>query len=784
MSSNTSLQTTGTGPSTGGSSNASTGAKKTAAELVAALQKARATKAAADKAAADKAAADKAAADAQAADSCAAAWKISVARGNARAAAQAAAESRAAAKLVLRQQRITEAADARAAAAAAAKAAREAAYKVAHDEWKRKLQKDKEELDACAHCTGSYAKYCEAIPYARLGPDFDQLWSECESSDNDVADSAKALKELVDKYKRLLAEKAKSVEDLKAQEPEHPDVVFKREFLMFFENHSKLRNLLFALLEGKTGFSTKFVAAGIDPNFFCMFGALFVLSSQDDTVSLDLSQLHPYDKSKDKLNLGRSAFHLWCLQHTIFGFIQNRLVPLVDPSSGLTLEVLLLNYKYILPMHIHDRDAQIAEHSANIQATVEFHRQKKEQKRCKNREATKEEFEEHFRACEEHSRQEAAEAAKSRELANSVKFFLRDPVNEALLSNLKSFGIHDNDAAWNNSTSSTHSLKNFLAQNNLLTFKDAIGFLQGAGIIADEPSTIPTRKNAIRQAFSFIFRNDEKSSDSEDLGDLASSLESSKSEEAKSPSNSNDSAKEQKSSKKTLRIIRGEDEYAILARVINDAEAEAEKKPLASKESSKAEDSSANEQTEAKLLLPSPPAPSFPSRSQFVLSPEDAKAIGSENGIEPETVLMVVMMKGVQSISAASGPDVIKAAKHIEAQIATEEKAAEEKAAKEAAEKFKEEKRADILARLAQRRSGSVGGGASASADVVSSIEGDIPLTPMQRFALAKAKRDEKISAQAAAAASSQGTEFVEVILNQSNPILEQAASFLPPKKQ
>ncbi len=359
-------------------------------------------------------------------------------------------------------------------------------------------------------------------------------------------------------------------------------------------------------------------------------------------------------------------------------------------------------------MHIHDRDAQIAEHSANIQATVEFHRQRKEQKRCKNHEATQQEFEEHFRACEEHSRNEAA-----------VKVFLQASENANLLSNLQSLGIHNNEAAWNNPNAPTHALKQFLAERGLAKFDEAINFLQSAGIIDDERSIIPTPKNPKREAFSFIFGNDSNSSDSEDSEDLASS-ESSKSEEAKSSSNLEDSAKEQNSSKKTPRIIR-DDEYAILASVIN-----AKKKPEASKENSKEEVSSANEQTEAKQLPPSPPALSFPPKTQFVLSPEQAKVIADENGVKAETIMMVAMMKGVKSVSGASSHDVIMAAMHIEAQ----KEAEKEKAAKEAAQKFEEETRFEkvrenLLARLAERRSGSVRGCASASAYVVSSDDGD-----------------------------------------------------------
>ena len=743
--------TTGTGPFTGGSSNASTGAKKTAAELVAALKKAKA----------DKAAQAAAQAASQAADSTA---RVAAAR----AAARVANESKGAEKLVLHQQRIADAAAARAAAAAAAKATREAAYNADHKKWEELFPKAKSEHDAFANGTGIYAKYLEAIPFARIAGKFDELCADCESPDKNVADAAKALKTLVQDYMELLAEKAKAVEDLK--EPEHPDVVFKREFAIFIKCNSKLMTLISSLLEGRAVSSMKFVAAGFDPNFFCMFGALFVLSSHDDTVSLDLSQLHPYDRSKDKSNLGRDAFHLWCLQHAIFGFIQNRLVPLVDPSSDLTLEVLMLNFKHLLPKHIHDRDAQIAEHLANIQATMEYHLQMKEKKRRRNREATQQDFEEHFRACEEHSQKEAAEAAKLRELTRNVMVFLQYSVNEALLSNLKNFGIHDSEAPWNNSNSPIHPLKNFLSQNGLPKFRDAIGFLQGAGIIANERRIIPTQKNPTRQAFAFIFgKETQSSSDSKDehVGPAAELVAELVAEKTQQPSN------------KIFRIIRGDDDLTIAKAIM---EANLEKQRLASHASSNAEESSAKEPTGADLP-PSVPAPVFETRQQFLLSQTDAATIAAENGLKAETVSLVVMMKGVQSISAASGPDVIKAAKHIEAQIAAEEKAAEEKAAKEAAEKFKQEKRADILARLAQRRSGSVGGGASASAAVVPSSEGDSPLTAKQLLAIAKAKRDAQIVAQAAAAASSPLPVILDEIFQRSNPALEAAKSFLPSKK-
>jgi hypothetical protein len=747
-------------------SNASTEATKTktAADLVAALIKARADKAAADKAAADKAAADKAA------DSFTAAWIRSAAHGNARAAARVANESKDAAKLVLHQQRIADAAAARAAAAAAAKATREAAYNADHKKWNEKFQEAQEELDACTKGTGIYAKYHEAIPFARLWTEFEKLCSECESSDKSVADAAKNLKQLVDEYRDALAEKAKAVEKLKEQEPEHPNVVFGREFVMFFQNRSNLTTVISSLLEGPAVCSRKLVAAGFDPNFFCMFGALFVLSSHDDTVSLDLSQLHPYDRSKDKSNLGRDAFHLWCLQHAIFGFIQNRLVPLVDPSSDLTLEVLMLNFKHLLPKHIHDRDAQIAEHLANIQATMEYHLQMKEKNRRRNREATPKEFAEHERACEEHLQKEAAAAAKSRELTDRVKVFIQDSEKEILMSNLQSLGIQDSAATWNNPTAPTHALAQFLAANDLATFCDAIRFLQEAGIIAYERSIIPTPKNPTREAFAFIFgKETQSSSDSKDehVGPAAELVAELVAEKTQQPSN------------KTFRIIRGDDDLTI-AKAIR--EANLEKQRLASHASSNAEESSAKEPTGADLP-PSVPAPVFETRQQFLLSQTDAATIAAENGLKAETVSLVVMMKGVQSISAASGPDVIKAAKHIEAQIAAEEKAAEEKAAKEAAEKFKQEKRADILARLAQRRSGSVGGGASASAAVVPSSEGDSPLTAKQRLAIAKAKRDAQIVAQAAAAASSPLPVILDEIFQRSNPALESAKSFLPSKK-
>jgi hypothetical protein len=686
----------------GGSSNASTGAEKKAAHLVAALQKARAAKDAADKAAAAQAAAD-----AQAAKSCADAWKSAAARGNARAAAQAAA----AAKLVLQQQRITEAAAARAAAAAAAKAAREAAYKADHKTWEENLQKAKEELDACIKGTGSYGKYREAIPYARLGHEFDELNADCESLDNDVADAAKDLKVLVDEYKGVLAEKAKAVENLK--EPEHPDVVYGREFMMFFQNHSNLTTVISSLLEGRAVCSTKFVAAGFDPNIFGMFGKLFVLNSADDTVSLDLSQLPTYDPSKDKANAGRNAFHLWFLQRAIFGFIQNRLVPLVDQSSGLTLEVLLLNFNYLLPKHNPDRDAKIAEHSANIQATMEWHLQMKERRRRKNIEATQQEFEEHFRACEEHSSREAAAAAKSRELADNVKAFLQAPENKTLLSNLESFGIQNSDATWMNSTSQTHALKMFLAQNGLRKFKDAIGFLQGAGIIADERSIIPTSKNPIREAFAFILgKETQSSSDSKDenFGPAAELVAELVAEKTQQPSN------------KTLRIIRGDDDLTIANAI---REANLEKQRLASHASSNAEESSAKEPTGADLP-PSVPAPVFETRQQFLLSPEAAKQIASENDVDADSVSLAVVMMGAQSLSAASSAYVINAAKRIQIRIEAEK----DEAAKKAAEKLEEETRFEkvrenLLARLAERLSGSVRGGASASAAVVSSDDGD-----------------------------------------------------------
>ena len=760
MSSQTSLQTTGTGPSTGDSSNpASTGAKKTAAQLVAALQKAKAAKAAA------QAAADKAAADAQAADSCAAAWKISAARDNARAAAQTAAESRAAAKLVLQQQRITEAAAARAAAAAEAKAERDAAYKADHKTWEEKLKNTRLELDACTNGTGSYFEYHEAILYARVGPEFDKLCSECESSDKGVADAAKNLKQLVDEYKDVLAEKAKAVEKLK--EPEHPDVVFKREFAIFIKCSPKLMTVISSLLEGRAVSSMNFVAAGFDPNILGMFGGLFSLCSVNDAVKLNPIQLHPYDRLKDKSNSGRDVFHLWCLQHTIFGFIQNHLVPLVDPSSGLTLEVLMLNYKYLLPKHIPNRDAQIAEHSANIQATVEFHRQRKEQKRCKNREATPQEFAEYERECEEHSQKEAAKAEEMRKLVDRVKAFIQDPENATLQSNLKSLGIQDSEATWSNNTAKTHALAQFLAANGLATFCDAIRFLQEAGIIDDERSVIPTQKNPTRQAFAFIFGKDtQSSSDSEDenVGPEPVSEKKEKSSNKTLPN-------------KTLRIIRGDDDF-ILASAIR--EANHEKQHLDSNESSKEEESSAKEPTDAELP-PSPPAPVFPERQNFFLSPEDAKTIASEYGLKSATtVSLVVMMKGVQSISAASGPDVINTAKHIEARIAAEEKAAEEKAARKAAEEFKtserEIKRSTLLQRLAKLRSelnsGSVGGGASASADVVPLIEEDHRLTLLeltsQNGKVIERECGGLFSSLRAAASNNEGQPIAEQSANQN----------------
>lgn len=711
MSSITSHPTTGTESSTGGSSKASTGAK-TAADLVAALKKARADKAAADAAAA----AAKAAADAQAANSLAAADKTA-ARDKARAAAQAADQSKAAAKLVLHQQRITEAAAARAAAAAAAKAARLAAYNEALEEWKEKLDAAKKDHDAFVNGTGSYTGYFEAIPYARDGNDFDKLCADCQSETDSVATAACALKKLVKEYQKLLAEKAKAVKELKAKEPKHPDVVFQQLFESFIENNPKLMNRLSSLLEGRDVCSTFFVAAGLDPNFLGMFGGLFVLSSANDTVSLNWQHLPQYDPSKDKAKAGRDEFHLWWLQRVIFGFIQNCLVPLVNPSSGLTLEVLMLNFKHLLPKHIVDRDAQIAEHSANITATMEWHLRMKEKRRGKIREATEEEFKEFERECEEHSQKEAAEAAKSRELADSLKAFLQAEENATLWSNLQSFGIQDSEAAWNNQTAPTHALKQFLAANGLSTFCDSIRFLQEAGFIANEVSTIPTKRNPIREAFAFIFGKDAKSSsDSEDEHV----------EPAVEPAVEHVAEKEQKPSKKILRILQRQEDFEVLAREIEAAEAE--KARLASQSSSEAEDSSAKEPTEATLPR-SPPAPVFPARHQFFLSHEAAAAIAAENGVGEKTISLVAMLKGVQSLSAASNSEVIMAAKHIEARIEAEK----EKAAKEAAQKFKDksfnEKKEALLARLAQRRSASVGGGASASNAVVPPTEGDGRLT-------------------------------------------------------
>lgn len=705
------------------SNSASTGAKKTAAELVAALNTARADRAAAQAAQAAAQAASQAAS--QDADSTA---RVAAVRAAARAAARAANENKTAAKHVLHQQRIADSSAAHA-AASAAKTTREAAYNAAHSEWKELFAKANAEHNACANATGDHSQYGPAIPFARIGPAFDALCADCKSPDESVTTAANNLKKLVIEYQALLAEKSEAVKNLKEKEPQHPDVVFKNNFKKFIEKSSSLLSICSLLIEGLAVCATKFVAAGFDPNFLSMFGRLFVLSSVNDSVTLNPDELPTYNSLKDKAKAGRDAFHLFCLQRAIFSFIENRLVPLIDVSCGRTIEVLMLNYKYIIPMHIHDRDAQIAEHSANIQATVEFHRQRKEQKRCKNHEATNEEFEEHFRACEEHSRQEAAEAAKSRELANSVKVFLQDPVNEALLLNLRSLGIHNNEAAWNNSNSPIHRLKKFLAQNDFAKFDESIRFLQGAGIIADERSTIPTTKNPTRQAFPFIFGNDAKSSDSEDSreDDNSSSNSNSPVKETNSSSNSNGRVKKNKNSP---RIIRP-DEYAILASLI--AEAGAENARLDSHKSSNAEESFVKKQPHVNPSLLSPPAPFFQARPQFFLSPEDAKAIGSENGIKPETVSMVVVMLGAQSLSAALRPDVINAAKRMEAQIAAEEKDAEEKAAKKAAEKFKEAdhetRRSIILARLAKMRSGSVGGGASASAAEVSSTQEDRRLT-------------------------------------------------------
>jgi len=695
---------------TGASSNTvPTGAKTTAAELVAALQKARAAKAAADAAAAAIAASYLAAANAaaNAADSTA---RVAAARVAARTASKRSGDS----KLGLNQQRITEAADAAKAAAAAAKAKRQVEYESEHKSWKALFDEAKANLDACAKAIGEYSKYLHAVPFARVGPEFDQLCSDCKSLDMNVATAAENLKQLVNEYQELLAEKAEAVKKVAKEEPEHPDVVFKRQFAIFIQKNEAINRILLSLLEGRAVYSMKFVAARIDPNFLGMFGGLFSLSSVDDSVTLNPIQLPSYDPSKDKAKAGRAAFHLWFLQHVIFSFIQNRLVPLVDEQSCLTLDDLMLNYKYILPMHIHDRDAQIAEHSANIQNTMEYHLHLKEKKQRKNREATHEEFERHIRACDEHSRKKADLEERSTKLRNDLVDFLKNRDNADLLLCLQTYGIQDNESAWRNLTASTHQLMQFLTENGLPNFEDAIRFLQQAGIIADRVSQIPTKRNQTREAFAFIFGTNDKSSSENEDDSVEHAAESAP-------------EKTQKPSKKDLRIIRGDDDFTIANAI---REAKLVKELPASNESPFAEESSAKEQTDAKLQ-PSPPAPFSPAKPLFVLSISDAEDIASENGVEAGTVMMVSMMTGAQSYSAASRPDVINAAKHIEAQIAAEKKAAEEKAAKEAAKSFKdaaiEEKRKILLDRLAKKRSnlnsGSVGGGASASDVVVSSTE-------------------------------------------------------------
>ena len=190
----------------------------------------------------------------------------------------------------------------------------------------------------------------------------------------------------------------------------------------------------------------------------------------------------------------------------LFKFINSYLSPLADGSSEFTLTEVLLNHLYLLPKNWPHRDARIEEHSANIRATIEHHAQLKAQRRGRNQEAPQHVFDRHIEECE-----------KQGELVRCINIFLFDEANTCLLEHLREFGLHNDEASWNNPTSLTGHLRNFLRKNGVNEFNDAVQFLQDSSFFAKESTIIPTRRNPNRSAFAFIFKEAPAASAAADL---------------------------------------------------------------------------------------------------------------------------------------------------------------------------------------------------------------------------------------------------------------------------
>ena len=702
MSLSTSQPTIGTVVPTGGASSNTvpTGAKtKTAAELIEALNEAKAAKAAASLAA--KAAASQV--DSQAAKT------------DASTAVMNAAKSRAAAKHVLFQQRMTEATS----AFEAARAAQILQFEDERRKWNTDLREAESELRHCINGTGAYQEYEPAIRYARIEQCFLRLCDDCDDSDQGVASAAKEMKALVSHYQSLLADKSKAHRECVDKEPRHPDVVFKREFEAFFSKNESLSNIVQSLVEGKQVPSTKFVGAGLDPNYLAIIRSaeVFNLDRASDSVSLNVRQMPSYDRSKDKVKAGSTSFHLWFLKKIVFSFIQSRLNPLVDESSDLTLRRLMLNYKYLLPQHISDRDAQISEHSANIQATVDYHLQMKEKRRRRRpQEATAEEFKKFEEMCEKHSRQAAETAAKLAETSEKLNEFFTLKSSEQLVSDLELCGIQSDNCAWGNPSAKTKDLKTFLESHGVVGFPDAIKVLQETGFLDEDLILIPTKRNPQRLAYKFS----SKQRAADDSGEVSGEV--SDAADAADPADEAVEKKPKKPSKRQLRIIEDAKDFATLKLCINEL-ADAEQNPvLASPKSANPEQGSAQNQSEKEKphASSSSSSPPFLNQSPFFPTLEQITCFSSENGLKPETVSMLCVMKEVKSFSAMANLEFIKSAKHVEAVIENEEKRKADEVAMKAAEEFKkqayENKKNTLVERLLQRLSASAEGGASASA--------------------------------------------------------------------